>query len=79
MTLMKMNKYFGISYPGFLCKNKILELWKRFMCKRNWHLFDEVLSEKHYLSCDACNLMVMISKIDTKYVDPGILPEREET
>lgn len=59
----------GISH---LVPMRLLPLWKKTCCKRGWHLFDEVVSfgstEPHYLSCDACNLMVVISRIETKYV-----------
>jgi hypothetical protein len=44
---------------------RLLGLWDRFMCSRNWHLFDEVCSGgpdgRHYLSCDACDLTVGIA------------------
>ena len=42
----------------------LLSCWNHFLCKRNIHLFDEVKStELHYLSCDACDLMVIITSI----------------
>lgn len=44
------------------------------MCPREMHCFDEVLSSgggpyDHYLSCDACGLMVLIHSIDAQYCD----------
>lgn len=62
-------RYYGITYPQFLCKSWILNLWRRFLCKRNMHLFDECFSSKHYLSCDACDLMVHIDSIETTYMN----------
>ena len=57
-----------ITYPIWLIKFKWQEkLWKHFMCKREVHLFDEVKGQDHYLNCDACNLIISISKIDRTY------------
>ena len=66
-----MNKYRGITYPKFLRGRIVHRLWKRFMCPRNRHLFDEVWSpssveyvaDDHYLYCDACELEIHIKKI----------------
>jgi len=56
-----MNEYRGITYPKFLRGKIVHWLWKRFMCGRNRHLFDEVWSlDDHYLYCDACGLEVHI-------------------
>lgn len=43
-----------------------LNLWKRFMCSKGYHAFDEVLSVEHVLSCDACGLSVGIKRIETE-------------
>jgi len=53
-----------MTYPSFLCKDWILKLWKKFMCKRQMHLFDEVGSfdGDGYLHCDACGLHVVIKR-----------------
>jgi len=65
----KISKYFGISHfvPLFL-----LPLWRKLLCKKGYHVWDEVWStgndSGHYLVCDACELMVIIDKIDTRYV-----------
>jgi hypothetical protein len=57
----------------------LLPMWKKFLCKKNIHCFDEVFSpyhqfgedhSRHYLSCDACDLIVDIKKIDTTYSNP---------
>lgn len=75
------DRYYGMSHlhlPGWMVR-----LWKRFMCGRGYHLFDEVATvvtedEKqngfmdHYLSCDACELSVEISRIDDQYVDEEV-------
>jgi len=47
----------------------VLFLWRKINCSRNWHLFDEVFDSEyeHYLSCDACNLVIYIDKIDNTY------------
>jgi hypothetical protein len=46
-------------------------LWRRFGCRREMHLFDEVYSTggglRHYLVCDACQLMVGITCFDDTY------------
>ena len=59
----KEARYHGLTYPPGLLKG-----WRG--CKRKQHLFDEVLtsatldgSPTHYLVCDACNLMVEISRV----------------
>ena len=69
-------EYHGLTHlpvPEFL-----YGLWKRFLCRRNIHLLDEVMGTgsdpvtgsdwNHYLVCDACQLMVGIKSIDLKYV-----------
>ena len=66
-----MSKYWGITHSKCLSNKYILILWKKFMCSKNKHLFDEVWSVEdsidnatHYLYCDACGLSVHISKIE---------------
>jgi len=57
-------KYYGITHkvPMWL-----LPLWKRFLCKHNWHLFDEISraceERPNELYCDACGLSVGIKYI----------------
>jgi len=45
----------------------LLPLWKRFLCKHNWHLFDEISraceERPNELYCDACGLSVGIKYI----------------
>lgn len=71
-------KYRGIDYP-FPAWGWFLKLWRRFMCKREMHLWSECLSSAggkgtvnapwhHYLCCDACQLIVNIESIDDQYV-----------
>ena len=56
--------YRGITYFRLL-DNRIAQwLWKLLFCRGEWHLFDEVLSGKHYLYCDACGLYVHIDRFE---------------
>jgi len=56
--------YYGITYPKIFRGKIALYLWRRFNCRRNMHLFDEVSSNTdHYLSCDACELEVHINRV----------------
>lgn len=60
-------RYFGITYWGCLGNPLSLWLWRKVFCRRGWHLWDEVWSlTDHYMSCDACELYVGISKIRTE-------------
>ena len=67
--MKEKRNYRGITHiisnlPGKLF-DIALSFWKRFLCKRNMHLFDEVWSpEEHTLYCDACGLTVHIEKIE---------------
>lgn len=61
-----LHDYQGISYPTILYR-----FWKLFnLCKKNYHLFDEVYSHHldgtpdHYLSCDVCGYKVTIDSIE---------------
>ena len=79
-------KYRGITYPKIICWLPWewgLKLWRRLMCKREMHLWDEVLSGgcpwEHYLVCDACGLMVNIESIDDRYVPPELKLDRCES
>lgn len=62
-------KYIGITHPitdeGLNKKEfeTLLQAWKISNCSQGIHLFDEVLSDDHYLFCDACEMEVHISKI----------------
>lgn len=51
------DKYRGMTYPWFLRFKLVQAFWRRFMCPKEIHLFDEVLSGgspwHHYLVCDA--------------------------
>ena len=65
-----MKDYYGITHALPLW---LLPLWKRTMCKRNVHVFDEVVSgwgehDEHYLVCDACELLVNIDSIEDEWV-----------
>ena len=58
-------KYIGITYPDIFYGRIRLWLWRRFMCPKNKHLFDEVWTsdEDHYLYCDACEMEIHIKGI----------------
>lgn len=60
-----LGRYVGLTYPRFLCWRPIRALWRRFMCPKKMHLFDEVASSEHFLVCDACELNVHIALIET--------------
>ncbi len=56
----------------------MLPLWRRVMCRRGVHCFDEVASyDDHDLSCDACGLSVAIKSVDTSYVTCKIRMEND--
>jgi hypothetical protein len=62
--------YYGITYPKILARKTIQWLWKRYMCPKGKHLLDEVWSQDDwYLSCDACNLMINIRRVDDTHVE----------
>lgn len=75
-----MRPYRGITYPEILSYDWTLAIWRRFFCKHDIHLFDEVFTsdwysddeqekrEGHYLDCDACGLIVYIAGIDEQYM-----------
>ena len=58
-----MMKYAGLTHalPMWL-----LPLWKRIMCRRSCHVFDEVENSEgqHFLVCDACQITVHIACIE---------------
>lgn len=76
------SRYVGITYPMFFFRWEWqYRLWKRFMCRRHMHLFDECLSSPddngklpHVLVCDACQLEVHIERIDETYVKGMVNP-----
>lgn len=61
--------YVGLTYPDFLewkiWRKLVYRLWKKFLCPKHIHLFDECLSDEWYLVCDACEIMVHIAHIET--------------
>lgn len=68
--------YMGITYSRILDNRLARWLWKKLMCPRHHHLFDEVWTVKsedypdnHYLYCDACGLYVYISRIELEKDD----------
>lgn len=62
------DKWFGVTYIGVLPEwmqnvKWIYSFWKKYMCSKGFHLFDEVQSlESHYLYCDACELEIHIAE-----------------
>lgn len=77
-----MSKYYGITH-GKPTWGWYLALHRRLYCSRNIHMFDEVWTVgdpedfTHYLSCDACDLMVEIDRISEEYVTAKRLLESE--
>jgi predicted RNA-binding Zn-ribbon protein involved in translation (DUF1610 family) len=72
-------KLIGITYPNFL--SKFYYLWRKFLCKRGFHLFDEALSNYsgqmvRHLYCDACGLEVEIGQI---FICPNCKKQEEYT
>lgn len=62
-----MNKYYGITHHMPLM---FLSAWGKIMCRREWHLFDEVeYGDDHCLVCDACDLVVNIESIDKTFME----------
>ena len=55
-------KYYGLTHALPLW---LLPLWKRIMCRKNIHVFDEMENSdgEHLLVCDACQLEVHIASI----------------
>ena len=55
-----INNKKSLLYKGYTYyfPQKLLFLWKKVLCKRNWHLWDEVSTynngPKRYFICDAC-------------------------
>lgn len=54
-------RYRGLTHP---VPAWALITWRWLMCWRGMHAFDEVCSDKHYLSCDACGITVDIGDDD---------------
>ena len=64
-----LSQYDGITHA---VPFRLLHAWKRLFCRVNIHAFDEVAGgPDHYLSCDACGLVVNIASIDRSYVNGG--------
>jgi hypothetical protein len=58
------NEYHGFSH---LVPMWALKLWKKFMCPKGYHAFDEVLGMGyHCLSCDACGISVYFYRAETQ-------------
>ena len=60
--------YFGITHK---VPRVLFSWWRRRVCPKGWHVFDEIRrfgEEDHYLSCEACRLMVHIEAIEVTYV-----------
>lgn len=63
--MKRMNdKWYGVTHyvPVRSIRDNIFTfLWKKLLCHRGWHLFDECMSLDHHdLHCDACGLTVPI-------------------
>ena len=60
------NLYMGITH---FCPMCLLPIWKKFLCSRQIHCFDQVFSSEedgreNSLVCDACGLTIYISEIE---------------
>jgi hypothetical protein len=73
-----MNPYIGITYFKFLQNDFTYWLWKKLkLCKKGYHLWDEVYSyDKHCLTCDVCDLIIVIDVIDASYVEDELQMEK---
>ena len=69
----KVSQYEGITHeiPDYFIKDeRFCKVWKENKCSQGIHAFDEVWTgEDHYLSCDVCNLIVYIDRIDKSWVE----------
>ena len=69
----KVNQYEGITHeiPDYFIKDeRFCKVWKEKKCSKCIHAFNEEWSEgEHYLSCDICNLIVYIDRIDKSWVE----------
>lgn len=60
---MSFEHYKGYTYHSLF--SFMFPPWKRFMCTKEMHLWDEVAtSERNYLICDACDIEVDIRAIE---------------
>lgn len=73
----KEQKYHGFSHPRFLGWLGVRWAWKKLLCPRGMHLWDEMLGTgmiggedyerpgwEHCLYCDACGAIVHIVGVD---------------
>lgn len=51
----------SFTYPRLFQNKLVWYLWRKFLCKRHWHLWDEVRGTDHYLYCDACEIDLPIA------------------
>ena len=66
VTEAPASRYHGITH---MVPYRALGLWRRLMCSRGVHAFDEVFhGEGNHLSCDACHLHVDVVGVDYTYV-----------
>jgi hypothetical protein len=64
--------YKGYGYPKFLQNEFMWKMWKKFCCKRGWHLWDEVYTTRKnkpfsYLHCDACGETIRTKEMPEKW------------
>ena len=71
-------RYIGLTYPRIFANRFVRIFWKRFLCPRNMHQFDEMLTiDEHVLVCDACDFAIPIKPRSTKEGEP--LDAKRET
>lgn len=61
-----LHNYVGLTYPKFFQGKFARAVWKKFLCSKKMHLFDECASIEHVLHCDACELSVHIALVETE-------------
>lgn len=62
--------YRGVTYPKVFSYRWVQCLWKKYLCPKDMHLLDEVMSmDSHYLVCDACDLEIHIERFNTEYME----------
>ena len=71
--MTKKSPYMGITHgvsSTMIDDPRFVEAWKKNRCSKGQHLWDEVWDGKdHCLSCDVCNLLIYIDRIDTSWVE----------
>ena len=72
-----VNEWLGISQPFWFVESEwFYTLWRRVMCQRGYHLFDEIQRlDEHTLFCDACQLEIGIGWVEQPGEGEGAIGE----